>query len=158
MRNSHQRLPGGRRALLAWTMLCLLPAMAAGQDPSLRFGEVVPRDVREIYDRGLQYLANSQQEAGDWPSQGYAGPGVTAMAAMVMLASGEDPNFGLYSNHVRRALRNVITAQNADTGIIGSSMYEHGFATLTLAEAYGAVDDRNLWAGGAGTSRSIGRA
>ncbi|HEX4146596.1 MAG TPA: squalene--hopene cyclase [Pirellulales bacterium] len=144
--------------LPALALACLLPRLAAGQDPSLRFGEVVPRDVREIYDRGLQYLANSQQENGDWTGGGYSGPGVTSLGLMVMLASGEDPNFGLYSNHVRRALRSVITAQGADTGIIGSSMYEHGFATLTLAEAYGAVDDRNLWTDGAANKRSVGHA
>ncbi|HEY1786430.1 MAG TPA: squalene--hopene cyclase [Pirellulales bacterium] len=151
--------PSLGRPLLAAALACLLPALATAQDPTVRFGETVPRDVREIYDRGLQFLATTQQENGDWPNQGYAGPGVTALASMVMLASGEDPNFGLYSNHVRRALRNVITAQSADTGIIGSSMYEHGFATLALAEAYGTVDDRNLWtAGAAGKTRTIGQA
>jgi hypothetical protein len=151
----------GRRALLLWAIACLPPALAAAQDPTVRFGEVVPRDVREIYDRGLQYLASSQKETGDWQGQGHSGPGVTALGSMVMLASGEDPNFGLYSNHVRRALRSVIAAQGSETGIIGSSMYEHGFATLALAEAYGAVDDRNLWTGATGATgktRSIGQA
>ena len=37
------------------------------------------------------------------------------------------------------------------------SMYHHGFAMLALAEAYGAVDERNLWPDGKGT-RSIGQA
>ncbi len=76
---------------------------------------------------------------------------------MVFLASGEDPNFGLYSNHVRRAIRNIIHSQNADTGYMGNSMYHHGFATLALAEAYGAVDERNLWPDRKG-QRSIGQA
>jgi hypothetical protein len=161
----------GRRVLLSLALAGLLPALAAGQDPTVRFGEVVPRDVREIYDRGLQYLAGTQQENGGWGAEGLnnraasATVGATSLGLMVLLASGEDPNFGLYSNHVRRGLRNLISAQgNAfgnETGIIGSSMYEHGFATLTLAEAYGAVDDRNLWAGATGTTgktRSIGQA
>ena len=30
------------------------------------------------------------------------------------------------------------------TGYIGTSMYNHGFSTLALAEAYGAVDDPRL--------------
>jgi hypothetical protein len=43
-------------------------------------------------------------------------------------------------------------------------MYQHGFAMLALAEAYGVVDDRGLWTepgaqqGGPGTGRSIGKA
>ena len=99
-----------------------------------RIGEVVPRDVREMYDRGLQYLATTQSENGDWSGGGgEQGPGVTGMGLMVFLASGEDPNFGLYSNHVRKACRNIITQQNASTGILGSSMYHHGFGMLGLA-------------------------
>src|SRR5207253_5578381 len=107
---------------------------------------------------GLQYLANSQSESGAWTG-GDAGPGGTGLGLMVFLASGEDPNFGLYSNHVRRALRNIISAQDASTGFLGSSMYHHGFGMLGLAEAYGAVDERNLWPekGGA-NQRSIGQA
>ncbi|MEK6261532.1 MAG: squalene--hopene cyclase, partial [Planctomycetota bacterium] len=87
-----------------------IPTRAMAQPPTVRIGDVVPRDVREIYDRGLQYLATSQTEAGDWKGGGgEQGPGVTGMALMVLLASGEDPNFGLYSNHVRRALRSIIS-------------------------------------------------
>jgi len=134
-----------------------MPSDAMAQPPTIRSGEVVPRDVREIYDRGLQYLATTQTETGAWAGTGENGPGVTGMALMVLLASGEDPNFGLYSNHVRRALRNIITQQHAATGIYGqNSMYHHGFAMLALAEAYGTVDDRNLWAGTEANRRSIG--
>jgi hypothetical protein len=147
---------------MIWTMALLaVPfATAAAQPPNVRIGEAVPRDVREMYDRGLQFLATTQSENGDWPSSGgEQGPGVTGLGLMVFLASGEDPNFGLYSNHVRRAVRNIITAQNASTGYCGHSMYHHGFAMLALAEAYGAVDDRHLWPEGGGREqRSIGTA
>jgi uncharacterized protein YfaS (alpha-2-macroglobulin family) len=51
----------------------------------------------------------------------------------------------------------MITDQNAVTGILGQSMYHHGFATLALAEAYGAVDERSLWPDGK-APRSIGQA
>jgi hypothetical protein len=129
---------------------------ATAQLPGERVGEVVPRDVREMYDRGLQYLATTQTENGEWTG-GQQGPGCTGLGLMVFLASGEDPNFGLYSNHVRRALRHIISAQNAGTGIIGDSMYHHGFGMLGLAEAYGAVDERNLWPERKG-QRSIGQA
>lgn len=133
-------------------------ANAAAQPPTIKIGEAVPRDVREIYDRGLQFLVASQTEAGDWQGGGQQGPGVTGMALMVLLASGEDPNFGLYANSVRRALRNIISQQSASTGIMGNSMYHHGFAMLALAEAYGAVDDRNLWNESDANRRTIGAA
>lgn len=145
-------------AAIAALLLDALPTSAGAQPPSIRIGEQVPRDVREIYDKGLAYLASTQNEAGDWKGGGDQGPGITGLAVMVFLASGEDPNFGLYSNHIRRALRHTIAQQNSGTGFFGSSMYHHGFAMLGLAEAYGAVDDRNLWAGNEPNRRSIGQA
>ncbi len=131
-------------------------AVATAQVTDVRYGEVVPRDVREMYDRGLQYLAGSQSEKGDWTG-GQTGPGVTGLALMVFLASGEDPNFGLYSNHVRKAARSLISDQDANTGYLGNSMYHHGFGMLGLAEAYGAIDERNLWTDRK-QQRSIGQA
>jgi hypothetical protein len=116
-----------------------------------------------MYDRGLQYLATTQTQEGDWKAGGQDGPAVTGLGLLAFLASGEDPNFGLYSNHIRRALRSLISAQSGETGIIGQtagqSMYHHGFGMLALAEAYGAVDDRNLWTDRKGKDqRSIGQA
>ena len=144
--------------LIATALVSIAAVPARAQLPSSRFGEVVPRDVREMYDHGLQYLATTQGENGDWPGGGGEnGPGTTGMALMVFLACGEDPNFGPYSNHVRRSLRNIISSQDSTTGIMGMSMYHHGFAMLALAEAYGAVDERNLWPDGKGP-RSIGQA
>ncbi len=87
------------------------------------------------------------------------GPGGTGLGLMAFLASGEDPNYGLYSNHVRKAIRGIIAAQDADTGILGQGMYHHGFGMLALAEAYGVVDERNLWPEAKGAkTRSIGQA
>lgn len=133
------------KVLLSLGLLFGLARGALAQGPVARFGDVVPRDVREMYDRGLQYLATTQTESGNWASGGHQGSGTTGLGLMVFLASGEDPNFGLYSTNVRRALRSLISSQNGTTGYLGPSMYDHGFATLGLAEAYGAVDDRNLW-------------
>jgi hypothetical protein len=118
-------------------------------------GEAVPRDVREMYERGLDYLAGQQDDRGAFPG-GNNGPGVTGMAVMAMLASGEDPNFGVYSGNIRRGLRSMIENQNGETGVFSGGMYHHGFATLCLAEAYGTVDDRNLWPAGTPNPRSIG--
>src|SRR5262245_7667083 len=121
-------------------------------------GEVVPRDVREMYDRGLGYLIKTQNDSGGW-SGGEDGPGVTGMGLMCFLASGEDPNFGIYSKQIKKAVKGIIRGQNESTGYFGNSMYHHGFAMLALAEAYGTVDDRNLWtAADKGKSRSIGAA
>lgn len=151
--------PHARSVLIVLTMLLLgvsriSPAFA--QPPNARIGEAVPRDVREIYNKGLQYLVSTQSQSGGW-SGGQTGPGVTGLGLMVFLASGEDPNFGKYSGNVKRAIRSLITEQDKNTGILGNSMYHHGFAMLGLAEAYGAVDDRRIWPDGT-KGRTIGAA
>jgi hypothetical protein len=133
----------------------------------VKYGDPVPRDVREIYDAGLRYLLKTQDASGCWTTpQGRPAP--TGMALMVLLASGEDPNFGPYRKPVRNAVRALLNEQDGGVGYIGGqhgspSMYHHGFAMLGLAEAYGAVDDRDLWTepgaqAGKGQGRSIGRA
>jgi hypothetical protein len=154
-------------ALATAVPACLGVGRAVEQGPLVKFGDPVPRDVRDVYEAGVRYLLKTQDASGAW-QDGQAGPGVTGLAAMVLLASGEDPNHGPYREPIRRALRSIISAQDANTGFLGgqtghASMYQHGFAMLALAEAYGAVDDRGLWAAAGGRAsgpgeRSIGRA
>jgi hypothetical protein len=140
---------------------------ARAEGPLVRYGDPVPRDVREMYDAGIRYLLKTQDASGAW-RDGQAGPGVTGMAVMVLLASGEDPNYGPYRLPIRKALRSMIIDQDPETGFLAAgaghdSMYQHGFAMLALAEAYGVVDDRTLWteakgARGPGVGRSLGQA
>jgi len=154
-----------RRAIrLAIVAVAAGPVAAAAQAPSIRSGDPVPRDIREIYDAGCRYLARAQDPSGTWKDS-QEGPGVTGMAMMVLLASGEDPNHGAYATNIRRALRSIIRSQDQSTGFYGgnagmghSSMYQHGFAMLAMAEAYGTVDDRRLWSeeGGDGKGLSTG--
>lgn len=146
-------------------VVAALAAVAAAQGPVVRYGDPVPRDVREMYDAGLRYLIKTQDETGAW-KDGQAGPGVTGMAVMALLASGEDPNHGPYRVPIRKALVSMIVSQNAETGFLGSgqghdSMYQHGFGMLALSEAYGTVDDRTLWSeasAGGQKGRPIGQA
>ena len=155
---------------LAWAAVVaagIPPVPAVAEGPLVRYGDPVPRDVREIYDAGIRYLLKTQDDSGAW-RDGQSGPGVTGMAVMVLLASGEDPNYGPYRVPIRKALRSMIIEQDPDTGFLGSnrghdSMYQHGFGMLALAEAYGAVDDRRLWSEapdvkGRGVGRSLGQA
>ena len=151
-------------ARIAIVAVAASPVGAAAQAPSIRSGDPVPRDIREIYDAGCRYLARAQDPSGTWKDS-QEGPGVTGMAMMVLLASGEDPNHGAYATNIRRALRSIIRAQDPSTGFYGgnvgmghSSMYQHGFAMLAMAEAYGTVDDRRLWSeeGGDGKGLSTG--
>ena len=118
------------------------------QDPTLRYGTGVPPAVRSINDRSLRYLVNTQLSDGSW-SGSFNGPGITGICVMALMASGEDPDYGPYATHIRKALCNIIANQSAKTGYMGTSghasMYHHGFATLALSEAYGVVSEDLLW-------------
>lgn len=134
--------------LLIFVLVCCHCGFSRAQPSILSQGDVVPRDVREVTDRGLMYLMTTQSDDGTW-NDGYEGSGTTGLALMAFLASGEDPNFGKYSQPIRKAIRSIIRSQDAATGYMGDSMYQHGFATLALAEAYGACDESLIWKSGA---------
>lgn len=130
--------------------LAFVTVPARSQDSALRYGQGVPSAVRLINKRGLNYIVSTQQEDGSWQGQP-GGSGVTGVCLMALMASGDDPDFGLYAENIRKALRNLIISQDADTGHITGrghgSMYHHGFALLALSEAYGVVNERLLWEG-----------
>jgi hypothetical protein len=109
-----------------------------------RSGDTIPADLEKMYKHGLDYLVLTQTEQGNW-ADGYGSqPAVVGFAVLSMLAHGEDPNNGPYSQAIRRGLNFILSQMNQQTGYIGTTMYNHGFATLALAEAYGMMNDPRL--------------
>jgi hypothetical protein len=146
---------GAQRALFVASVLLVALVTAPvdrahGQESAIRYGSGVPAAVRGINHRCLEFLASTQRKDGSWPGNEH-GAGISGICVMAFMASGEDPDFGPYATHVRRALGAIIADQNANTGHISGpghgSMYHHGFAMLALSEAYGVVSDRLLWQG-----------
>ena len=105
-----------------------------------RKGDPVPAEAEIIYEKGLKYLAQSQAENGSWGGSSGTQPGVVGLCIMAILAHGEDPVNGPYANNIRKGIDYIISQQDQGNGYIGSSMYNHGFATLALAECYGMVE------------------
>ena len=126
--------------------------------PTIRYGDQVSQEVEQVYERGLEYLSQSQLKDGSWYGE-QKGPAITGLCVMAFLAHGEDPNFGRFSQNIRRGVKKIVQSQNTKTGYLGGSMYHHGFAMLALSEAYGAIDETLMWTGEAGEEkRSIGGA
>lgn len=146
------------RALLRLLLTLLLgsPVFFEGgiHAQDLKYGAPIPAVHRTMFDRGLAFLVSEQQDSGSWEGNN----GVTGICVMALLASGEDPNFGKYAEAVRKGVRQIISSQDGETGFIRSGMYEHGFAMLTLADCYGAIDERLLWRGVEDKGRTIGEA
>jgi hypothetical protein len=132
-----------RRSALA-LVLALTASGVRAQDARAYHGDRIPAAVEQMYQRGMTWLAATQGPNGSWAAQFGSEPGVVGLAVLSFLAHGEDPNFGPYAGTLRSGIDFILKSANSSTGYIGSSMYNHGFATLALAEAYGALDDDRL--------------
>lgn len=105
-----------------------------------REDDAVPAQAEAIYQKGLAYLAKTQMANGSWPDGTGGEPGVVGLCVASSLAHGEDPASGPYAKMMRAGIEYILSKQNAKNGYIGDSMYNHGFATKALAEAYGMID------------------
>lgn len=126
-------------------MVLLASFATNGQELFIEQTDIAPREVERIYIKGLQYLVRNQTAEGNWKDLPYGSePAVVGFAIMSMLAHGDDPNLGPFSQSIRRGLEFILKQSNPATGYIGKTMYNHGFSTLALAEAYGMVDDPRI--------------
>ena len=142
VRRIRERVAGPFRVLL---FLMLAISSVPAQELFIDKSDVTAAQVERIYLKGLQHLVRTQSKEGNWPDPTYGSePAVVGLAVVAMLAHGDDPALGPYAQSIRRGLDFVILQANKQTGFIGRTMYNHGFATLALAEAYGAVDDARI--------------
>ncbi len=111
------------------------------------------RRVNQSVERGLAYLAKTQNANGSWTcrvgyklNNNYEGTEkfdnvcITSLAGLAFMANGNLPGRGKYGKNVSRALDFVLSCCRESDGYItkhGTRMYEHAFATLFLAEIYG---------------------
>jgi len=128
------------RFLYALAIPLLLASVAGAQ--SAEGLEVTPAIERAV-TRGLDFLAKTQNPDGSWSGNHGKGSGVVGLALLSFLAHGEVPDEGRYGKVMRRAVEYIVKTQDSNgllSGQGGSPMYNHGFATLALAEVYGLID------------------
>ena len=129
--------------LIAVCLAVAVPAQA--QKLFEESSDLLPKEIERMYLKGLQFIVQSQIAGGNFKDKPYGtSPAVVGLAVVAMLAHGDDPVHGPYSGPIKRGLNFIVSRQNKTTGYIGTTMYNHGFATLALAEAYGAVEDDRL--------------
>lgn len=112
--------------------------------------EPVQPKVKEAVDKALAWLAQTQQPDGNWQHGNTAGTtAVPSLAVMAFLARGHVPGQGPYGEIINKAIDYVIDSQAVEgnkKGLLAREdgnavMYEHGIATVMLAEVIGMVDD-----------------
>jgi hypothetical protein len=138
------------RKIRSGILFLLLTAFAASPQARAQqlytgSASLVAEEVDHMYVKAMQFLVRTQTKEGTWPDEPRGDePALNAWAVISLLAHGDDPNFGPYSQTIHRGLDYILKQMDQKTGYIGTSMYNHGFATLALAESYGAVDDPRL--------------
>jgi hypothetical protein len=112
-------------------------------------GEDVPgkkSEVDESIARALEFLAATQDKNdGSWKLSAQKSPAVTSLAVMAFLSAGHVPGEGKYGENVEKGVRWVLKSQQGN-GLLTDNgnyeMYNHGIATLMLAEACGMTDGK----------------
>ena len=112
-------------------------------------------DSEKAVEKGLKFLASTQDADGFWRSGNYRNEvGITGMALMAFLAAGHQPGRGKYGlvmdsavDFLSKSVRmdgNFVAPGLIRAGSGGPPMYGHGFATLALAEVYGMTKRKDL--------------
>lgn len=147
---------------------------AAATKPIVAFdGKYARRASREggaesaiAVDSALDWLARHQHRSGYWSSAGFSMScvdnrcsgegdptcdiGVTGLALLAFLGSGNTPTSGEHQEIVARGIRWLITTQDPRTGLFGEINshqgyhYDHAIATHAVIEAFGLGKDETL--------------
>jgi hypothetical protein len=140
-----------RRRFLAGSLACLsaageasLFAQSAVSDLERSAAKLIKPQTQAAIDRGLAWLGGKQRDDGSFGGTGYSrNVAVVSLAGMAFLSGGSTPGRGDYGQHVKRCASYVLAAED-ESGFICEAaytshgpMYDHGFATLFLAEIYG---------------------
>lgn len=105
----------------------------------------ITNELRTSVEKGAKRLSELQDNKGAF-SKGQGGGmaiAMTGLAGLALLASGSTPDKGPYQTHIQKAIDYLISCQDPNTGYItgnndGSRIHGHGYATLFLAQCYGA--------------------
>jgi hypothetical protein len=115
---------------------------------------VVDPATEKILKGAQKYLAGQQTPAGSWTSRNGEHPvAMTGYTLLALLACGQLPGEGEYgkqvtagANYLLSCVRDdgYITSESVRTGRKASNMYDHGIATIALAEIYGQTQDPQI--------------
>jgi hypothetical protein len=97
----------------------------------------VVQRVNAATDKALVYLASKQRPDGGWVNN----QAVNGLAILAFLGRGHTPGRGPYKLVLEKAKQYLLRTAQPSGYISYSTMYEHGLATLALAELYGMDPD-----------------
>jgi len=133
--------------ILLFAACLTIPAWAGTVAPLAKV--VLGDGARRTVVEGLRYLARTQNRDGSWTggSGRSRNVGVSGLAVMAFMANGSQPARGEFGENIERGLDFILANVRRDGFITAGSdsrMYEHGFAALCLAQAYGMTGRRDI--------------
>jgi hypothetical protein len=113
--------------------------------PARRAQAAMDPKIKSAVERGLNWVAKSQNRVGRWDARGEYRVPMTALAGIALLAEGSTTTQGRYAEHLRRAT-DYLMAQTKTNGLIGELndhryTYGHGFSMLFLSQVLGEEED-----------------
>lgn len=142
-------------ALMVLMPLAVLRAAPPARTPPPAAADI-PKDDVVVDDRteqtirgALKWLASKQQPNGSWNTgRGNEHPvAMTGYTLMAFMAAGQLPGEGEYGKNVTRGMNYLMSCVRPDGYITNggeSNMYNHGIASIALAELYGQTKDPKL--------------
>jgi len=130
---------------LCFVLLLPLSARSAEDQPADKEITVrVTPEIRNLIQGGLKYLASKQRIDGSWSlKEGRQGHpvAITGYALLAFMSAGNLPHEGEYAKNVAAGMQFLLDSAQPDGLFRGVSapqyMYNHGIATIALAELYG---------------------
>jgi hypothetical protein len=123
-------------ALTLGLCLCVATSLHADDEDKQR--------VDKSVTSALEFLLKRQEESGAWTGPRPAAPAVTSLCVRAYLSAGHAPGKGPYGNALKQGIKWVLKQQDKDgflTEKNRNEMYNHGIASLMLAEAVGKCEE-----------------
>ena len=148
MKQSRRRFIG---TAIAGTVLKMATTLHARDEVAGRAAQLINPATDRAIERGLAFLADSQEDDGTFGLNGYRrNAGVVALSGLAFVAAGSTPGRGRFSTPVERCLAFLLHQCQANGFVFVDSaqdqrpMYGHGFATMLMAELYGMSKQTDL--------------
>jgi len=130
--------------LLTWVVAVLATTGAAL--PALDLADQMNPAAKVSVDKALAFLANNQRADGSFNDWGGGASGIVASIQIAFMAAGQVPGEGTYGHVTAKATQYLLSCAQTN-GLLyrpesgGPPMYNHGLATLALAEVWGMTAD-----------------
>lgn len=139
------------RWIACWIVVCGLASRVEAKYRPPWDSEMIDQKTEAAIQSGLEFLANRQNSNGSFGQGANAeNVGIVSLVGIAFMSEGSLPGRGKYGRELTRIVRFILD-HCQENGFITNPlsqthgpMYGHGFATLFLAEAYGAYPEPEL--------------